>query len=76
MVFEKLCKIVAEQFGVSESELTMDTNFIEDLDADSLDLVEVMMNVEETFHIDEIVEEELQSLNTVGDVVNYISDRI
>lgn len=76
MVFEKLCKIVAEQFGVSESELTMDTNFIEDLDADSLDLVEVMMNVEETFHIDEIVEEELQSLKTVGDVVNYISDRI
>lgn len=76
MVFEKLCKIVAEQFGVSESEVTMDTNFIEDLDADSLDLVEVMMNVEETFHIDEIVEEELQSLKTVGDVVNYISDRI
>ena len=76
MVFEKLCKIVADQFGVSESELTMDTNFIEDLDADSLDLVEVMMSVEETFHIDEIVEEELQSLKTMGDVVNYISDRI
>ena len=76
MVFEKLCKIVADQFGVSESELTMDTNFIEDLDADSLDLVEVMMSVEETFHIDEIVEEELQSLKTMGDVVNYINDRI
>lgn len=76
MVFEKLCKIVAEQFGVSESEITMDTNFVEDLDADSLDLVEVMMSVEELFHIEEIVEEELQSLKTVGDVVNYISDRI
>ena len=76
MVFEKLCKIVADQFGVSESEITMDTNFVEDLDADSLDLVEVMMSVEEMFHIDEIDEEELQSLKTVGDVVNYISDRI
>ena len=76
MVFEKLCKIVAEQFGVSESEITMDTNFVEDLDADSLDLVEVMMSVEDTFHIDEIDEEELQSMKTVGDVVNYISDRI
>lgn len=76
MVFEKLCKIVAEQFGISESEITMDTNFVEDLDADSLDLVEVMMSVEDLFHIEEIVEEELQSLKTVGDVVNYISDRI
>ncbi len=76
MVFEKLCKIVAEQFGISESEITMDTNFIEDLDADSLDLVEVMMSVEDLFHVEEIAEEELQSLKTVGDVVNYISDRI
>lgn len=76
MVFEKLSKIIADQFGVSESEITMDTNFIEDLDADSLDLVEVMMSVEDMFHIEEIAEEELQSLKTVGDVVNYISDRI
>ena len=76
MVFEKLRKIVADQFGVSESEITMDTNFVEDLDADSLDLVEVMMSVEDTFHIEEIDEEELQSMKTVGDVVNYISDRI
>lgn len=76
MVFEKLCKIVADQFGISESEITMDTNFIEDLDADSLDLVEVMMSVEDMFHVEEIAEEELQSLKTVGDVVNYISDRI
>ncbi len=76
MVFEKLCKIVADQFGISESDITMDTNFVEDLDADSLDLVEVMMSVEDTFHVEEIAEEELQSLKTVGDVVNYISDRI
>lgn len=76
MVFEKLCKIIAVQFGISESEIAMETNFVEDLDADSLDLVEVMMSVEEEFHIDEIVEEELQALKTVGDVVNYISERI
>ena len=76
MVFEKLCKIVADQFGISESDITMDTNFVEDLDADSLDLVEVMMSVEDAFHVEEIAEEELQSLKTVGDVVNYISDRI
>ena len=76
MVFEKLCKIVADQFGVSESEITMDTNFVEGLAADALDRVEVMMSVEDTFHIEEIDEEELQSMKTVGDVVNYISDRI
>lgn len=76
MVFEKLCKIIADQFGISESEITMDTNFVEDLDADSLDLVEVMMGVEDMFHIEEIDEEKLQFMKTVGDVVNYISDRI
>lgn len=76
MVFEKLCKIIADQFSLMEDEITMETNFVEDLNADSLDLVEVMMSVEEEFHIEEVDENELQSMKTVADVVSYISDRI
>ena len=57
MIFEKIRAIIAEQFGIDEDEITMDTNFVEDLDADSLDLVEVMMSVEDTFHIEEIDED-------------------
>lgn len=47
MVFEKVCKILADQFGVAENSLNMDTAFIEDLGADSLDLVELMMSIED-----------------------------
>ena len=67
MVFEKLRKLMADQFSISEDDITMDTNFVEDLDADSIDIMELMMAVEETA---------LESLKTVGDVVGYISDRL
>ena len=76
MVFEKLRKLMAEQFSISEDDITMDTNFEEDLDADSIDIMELMMAVEETFDVGEVEETALESLKTVGDVVGYISDRL
>ena len=73
MIFETLRALVAEQFSVSEESVTMDTAFVDDLDADSLDIVEFTMQLEEKFDIPEIDEEELTKLVTVGDVVNYIA---
>ncbi|MBO6010645.1 MAG: acyl carrier protein [Oscillospiraceae bacterium] len=73
MIFEKLQKMLAEQFVTDEDNITMDTQFIEDLGADSLDLVELTMAVEEEFGLPEIGEEDIQKLVTVGDVVRYIS---
>ena len=73
MIFETLKKLVAEQFSVSEDSVTMDTAFVDDLNADSLDIVEFFtMQLEEKFDIPETDEEELAKLTTVGDVVNYI----
>lgn len=76
MVFEKLSKLVAEQFGVSADSITMETHFINDLSANSIDIVDLMLAVEESFDLDEIEEDALENVKTVGDVVNYISDRI
>ena len=73
MIFDKLQKMLAEQFVTDEENITMDTQFIEDLGADSLDLVELTMAVEEEFGLPEIGEEDIQKLVTVGDVVRYIS---
>ena len=73
MIFEKLQKMLAEQFVTEEENITMDTQFIEDLGADSLDLVELTMAVEEEFGLPEIGEDDIQKLVTVGDVVRYIS---
>ena len=69
MIFEKLQKMLAEQFVTDEENITMDTQFIEDLGADSLDLVELTMAVEEEFGLPEIGEDDIQKLVTVGDVV-------
>ncbi len=76
MIFEKLQKMLAEQFVVDEDSITMDTAFVDDLNADSLDLVELSMAVEEEFGLPEIGEEEIVNLVTVGDVVKYISSII
>lgn len=73
MVFEKLREILAEQFSVSEDSITPETAFEEDLDADSLDIVEFMMAIEEEFDVSETEETELSKLRTVGDVVDYIT---
>ena len=71
MVFEKIKKIVSEQLGTAEDEITMDSTFIEDLGADSLDVVSLVMALEDEFDM-EIDEEEAENITTVGDVVEYI----
>lgn len=71
MVFEKIKKIVAEQLGADADDITMDSTFIEDLGADSLDVVELVMAMEDEFDM-EIDEDEAENISTVGDVVEYI----
>ncbi|TMC00541.1 MAG: acyl carrier protein [Chloroflexi bacterium] len=78
-VFERVRKIIAEQLGVEESEITPQTAFVEDLNADSLDLVELIMSLEEEFSKEgksiEIPDEEAEKIVTVQDAVNYIMEQ-
>lgn len=75
MVFEKLQQLLAEEFSIEPEEITMETSFMDDLEADSLDLVEMMMALEDEFGIDPITEEEAATLKTVGDVVELINKK-
>ena len=75
-VFERMRRIIAEQFSEDEEKITMDTSFEEDLGADSVDLVELVMSMEEEFDIGEVEEDELSTLTTVGDCVNYLNSRL
>jgi acyl carrier protein len=67
----KVKSIIADQLGVGEDEIKMEKSFIEDLGADSLDIVELVMTMEEEFEI-EIPDEEAENIKTVGDAINYI----
>ena len=69
MVFEKIREIVAEQLGISEDEIKMETNFIDDLGADSLDLFQVIMELEEEF---DVKVEDVENIKTVQDAVEFI----
>ena len=71
MVFEKIKKILADQLDAEESQMTMETKIEEDLSADSLDVVEPLMSIEDEFNV-EIPDEEIENLKTIGDVVGYI----
>ena len=71
-----LRELVAEQFAKEPEEITLDTAFEGDLGADSVDLVELVMAMEEEFEVGEIQEEELGGLKTVGDAVNYIAGKV
>ncbi len=73
MIFEKVQEKVAEQLGVDADEVTLESSFIDDLGADSLDIVELLMALEEEFDI-EIPDEEAEKLASVGDVVDYIKN--
>lgn len=73
MVLEKIIKMVAEQFMIDENEITADTSFVDDLGADSLDVVELTMALEETFSLPDTPEEELTNIHTVGDLADYVS---
>jgi acyl carrier protein len=75
MNLEKLKKIIAEQLNVEESEISEGSSFKEDLGADSLDLFELAMAMEEEFEI-EIPSEDLESIKTVADAVNYIDSKL
>ena len=73
MVLEQIIKMVAEQFMIDENEITADTSFVDDLGADSLDVVERTMAMEETFSLPDTPEDELTNIQTVGDLADYVS---
>ena len=73
MVFEKIQKLICEQFVVDPDAVTMETCFVDDLGADSLDVVELTMALEEEFSLPEVSDEELKKIVTVGDLVEYVS---
>ena len=75
-IFKTMQKLIVEQFALDPDEVTMDSSFEEDLGADSVDLVELVMAMEEEFELDEIPEEELTSLKTVGACVRYLSAKL
>ena len=75
-IFQTMRELVAEHFAVEPAEVSMETVFEEDLGADSVDLVELVMAMEEEFEVGEIQEEELNSLKSVGDAVNYIAGKL
>ena len=72
MIFEKLKALIAEQFNVDEDTITLDTSFADDLSADSLDVVELSMTIEEEFDLGEIAEDDLKKISTIGDLVDYV----
>ena len=75
-IFQTMSELVAEQFAMEPAEVTMDTSFEEDLGADSVDLVDLVMAMEEECEVGEIQEEDLKTLKTVGDAVNYIASKV
>jgi len=73
MVFEKVQKIICEQFGIEASEVKMESSIADDFGADSLDLVDLAMTIEDAFDI-EVPDEELENVKTVGDIVKFIEE--
>ncbi|MBQ8827912.1 MAG: acyl carrier protein [Clostridia bacterium] len=71
-MLEKVAKIVAEQLGVDESSITPESSIIDDLGADSLDIVELIMAFEQEFNV-EIPDETAEKITTIGDVIDYIN---
>jgi len=73
--FDRLKKIVVEQLGVDEVEVVPSASFVDDLNADSLDLVELIMSLEEEFGMD-IPDEEAEKIKTVGEAVDYVDEHV
>lgn len=72
-VYERLQSIVAEQLGVEPDQVVREAEFVQDLNADSLDMVELVMSLEEEFGV-EISDDDVENLRTVGDAVDYIDE--
>ena len=74
MVFEKVKAILSEQFDVEEESITLESSITEDLGADSLDVVDLLMSIEDEFEV-EVPDSEVENIKTVGDLVKYIEDK-
>ena len=75
MVLDKIKSILSSQFGIDEDQISENTDIVNDLGADSLDVVELMMSIEDEFGL-MVEDEEVAEMKTVGDVVNYIENHI
>ncbi|MCQ2551401.1 MAG: acyl carrier protein [Clostridia bacterium] len=75
MIFDKVREIIMEQLGVTEDQVTMDTHLMKDLEADSLDAVEIIMGLEEEYDF-EIPEEDAEHFQYVGDLVKYVEEHV
>ena len=75
-IFKTMQDLIAEQFAIDADEISMDSSFVDDLGADSVDVVELVMAMEEEFDIGEIDEEDLAGLKTVGDCVRYLNSKL
>ncbi len=73
MVFEKIRGIIAEQLEIEVENITMESSLLDDLGADSLDIVDLIMSIEDEFEV-EIMDEDIEGLKTVGDAVKYIEE--
>lgn len=75
-IFKTMQDLIAKQFAIDTDEISMESSFVDDLGADSVDLVELVMAMEEEFDIGEIDEEDLTALKTVGDCVRYLNGKL
>lgn len=73
MIFEKIRAILCDQLDLEEDKVTMNSNIAEDLGADSLDVVDLIMTIEDEFDV-EVPDESIENIKTVGDIVNYIEN--
>lgn len=74
MVFDKIKSIIVEQLGVEESQVALDTHLMKDLEADSLDAVEIIMAIEDEFDL-EVPDEAAEKFQSVGDIVKYVEEK-
>ena len=75
MVFDKIKGIIAEQLGVEEDAVNMETHLMKDLEADSLDAVEIIMAIEDEYEM-EVPDEDAEKFQTVGDIVKYVEEKV
>ena len=75
-MFEKLSKLIAEQFGVEPDTITSDTAFVDDLGADSVDLMDLSMALEEEFGMEEMDSDDIEAIVTVGDLYKYMQEHL